>query len=106
REHRLYLVDWLWRQFRFGAGELVYDDGGNLSLAADPKQVWAVRHPEFFPVRVNSADKEALLRVPGLGPVSVERIVVARRGGRVPRLSAIGLTGKLAAKAVPYLDFT
>lgn len=106
REHRLYQVDWLLRQYRFAPGELVYDDAGNLSLEADPKQVWAERHPEFFPVRVNSADKEALLRVPGLGPTSVEKIVMARRRSRIPRLSAIGLTGKVVAKAVPYLDFT
>ena len=70
REHRLYQTDFLLRKYGFSADEIVLDELGNLPLDADPKQTWASRHPEFFPVEVNKAPLEDLLRVPGLGPVS------------------------------------
>ena len=59
--------------------DIIFDQNGNLSLSADPKEVWAQRHPEFFPVNINSASKYELLRVPGLGPTSVNRILKARK---------------------------
>ncbi len=106
REHRLYQVDFLMRSYRFGASEMVYDKNGNLDLSRDPKEAWAVSHPEFFPVRINRDDREALLRVPALGPVSVERILCARRNFRIRALEDIGIRGRPARKAFPYLDFS
>lgn len=79
REHRLYQADWLMRFYGFQSAELVTEANGNLSLEHDPKLAWALEHREFFPVDVNAASKEALLRVPGLGVRNAERIVRLRR---------------------------
>lgn len=79
REHRLYQADWLMRFYGFAAGELTSDAEPELSLAEDPKSSWARRHPDFFPVDVNTASREALLRVPGIGYKNVDRIVRIRR---------------------------
>ena len=106
REHRLYQVDFLMRAYQFNASEMIYDDKGNLDLSRDPKEAWALSHPEFFPVRINKGDKEALLRVPGLGPVSVERILLARKNFRIRALEDVGIRGKLARKAFSYLNFS
>lgn len=106
REHRLYQVDFLLRKYKFSADELVFDENGNLDLKFDPKERWALAHPEFFPVRVNGADKEALLRVPGLGPVYVARIIAQRREHRISALSQIGMRGAPAVKSASYLDFS
>ncbi len=83
REHRLYQADWLMRFYGFQAAELTSDAEPDLSLTEDPKSSWARRHPEFFPVDVNTAPKEALLRVPGIGYKNVERIVRVRRYQRL-----------------------
>ena len=79
REHRLYQADWLMRFYGFDATELTSEAEPELSLTTDPKEAWARRHPEFFPVDVNTAPKEALLRVPGIGYKNVDRIVRIRR---------------------------
>jgi putative DNA modification/repair radical SAM protein len=79
REHRLYQADWLMRFYGFNAEELTSHDQPELSLTKDPKTTWAERHPEFFPVDVNSAAREALLRVPGIGYKNVDRILRIRR---------------------------
>ena len=83
REHRLYQADWLLRFYGFTADELLDDAHPNFDLQLDPKCVWALNHPERFPVEVNTADYETLLRVPGIGAVSARRIVVVRRWGRL-----------------------
>ena len=83
REHRLYQADWLLRFYGFGVEELTTDQAGNLDLERDPKLAWALLHREMFPVDVNLADREALLRVPGLGVKSVDRILGARRHRRL-----------------------
>jgi putative DNA modification/repair radical SAM protein len=79
REHRLYQADWLLRFYGFTAKELFVREDENLSLNMDPKCHWALRHLEYFPVEVNKADYKTLLRVPGIGQRSAERIVAARR---------------------------
>ena len=79
REHRLYQADWLLRYYGFRAAELAGGERGALDLAIDPKLAWALAHRECFPVDVNSADREALLRVPGLGVRNVKRILATRR---------------------------
>ena len=100
REHRLYQTDFLMRKYGFAAEEFGFDDAGNLPLDVDPKEFWARRHPERFPVNINRADRAELLRVPGLGPVAVKRILAARRnGGRVASLEGVGIRSALARKA-------
>ncbi|WP_172124053.1 MULTISPECIES: putative DNA modification/repair radical SAM protein [unclassified Devosia] len=80
REHRLYQADWLIRFYGFDVPEIVAGgEGGLLDLAIDPKLAWALKHRERFPVNVNRADRELLLRVPGLGTKSIERIITTRR---------------------------
>lgn len=79
REHRLYQADWLLRYYQFSAAEILNEEEPNFDPYLDPKCNWALRHPEFFPVEVNTATKAQLLRVPGIGPKSVQRILAARR---------------------------
>ncbi|MBN8899222.1 MAG: hypothetical protein J0H35_13750, partial [Rhodospirillales bacterium] len=80
REHRLYQADWLMRYYGFGSGEILAGAAdGMLDLAIDPKLAWALRHRERFPVDVNHAEREMLLRIPGLGVRSVDRLIAARR---------------------------
>ena len=83
REHRLYQADWLMRYYGFKADEITSEAEPGLSLTEDPKTVWARTHPEYFPVDVNAAPKESLLRVPGIGYRNVERIVKIRRYHRL-----------------------
>jgi putative DNA modification/repair radical SAM protein len=78
REHRLYQADWLMRYYGFEARELTTDAEPNLTLDHDPKLAWALRHREFFPVDINRAAREALLRVPGFGVRNVSRILKMR----------------------------
>ena len=81
REHRLYQADWLMRFYGFSAGEILDEDHPNFDAALDPKSDWALRHPEFFPVELNKAPYEVILRVPGIGVRGAQRIVTARRVG-------------------------
>jgi len=84
REHRLYQADWLMRYYGFAPGEIVSPtQGGMLALDMDPKLAWALAHRERFPVDVNTAPRELLLRVPGLGVGSVDRLLAARRVRRL-----------------------
>lgn len=84
REHRLYQADWLYRFYGFEVEEILAGGrDGMLDLAMDPKLAWAIRHRERFPVDVNRADRESLLRVPGLGTRAVARILKARRHRRL-----------------------
>lgn len=83
REHRLYQADWLLRYYHFQAEELLDADNPNFNPYVDPKCGWALRHMEQFPVEVNQAEYETLLRVPGIGVKSARRIVSARRAGRL-----------------------
>jgi putative DNA modification/repair radical SAM protein len=84
REHRLYQADWLMRFYGFGAGEIASPrTGGLLRLDVDPKLAWALAHPEKFPVDLDRAPRELLLRVPGLGVKAVDRLLLARRVRRL-----------------------
>ena len=103
REHRLYQADWLLRFYGFGFDDLIFDPTGNLPRAADPKLTYARAHPEQFPVEVNRAPRHELLRVPGLGPRSVNRILDWRRGGRLRELGDLKKAGAVAERAAPYL---
>ena len=83
REHRLYQADWLMRKYQFRAEEILTEENPNFNPYLDPKCHWALNHMEYFPVDVNKAPLEVLLRVPGIGPVSARRIVTARRACRL-----------------------
>ncbi|HSA86487.1 MAG TPA: putative DNA modification/repair radical SAM protein [Nitrospira sp.] len=83
REHRLYQADWLMRHYGFNAHELTTEHEPNLSWDHDPKLAWALRHRDRFPVDLNRADRELLLRVPGLGYRNVDRILSIRRYHRL-----------------------
>jgi putative DNA modification/repair radical SAM protein len=82
REHRLYQADWLLRFYGFSIDE-VCAPGANLALDYDPKVAWALAHPEFFPVELERADYEAILRVPGIGVMGARRVLEARRAGNL-----------------------
>ena len=103
REHRLYQSDWLLRQYDFTFEDLIFDETGNLPREADPKMMWAQVHPERFPIEVNRASREELLRVPGLGPRSVARILRLRRQGTFRTLADLKKTGAVASRAAPFI---
>jgi len=105
REHRLYQVDFLMRKYGFKDVDIPLDERGNLSLQTDPKEAWAEHHPEFYPVDVNRASRLDLLRVPGLGPVTVSRILRLRPIQRLRHLEEIGSVGARLTKARQYLAF-
>ena len=98
RENRLYQADWLMRFYHFNVNEIVDDAHANLDLEVDPKLGWALRHPEFFPVDINTAAYEHILRVPGIGVKSAMLIVNSRRYGRVTsyHLKKMGVVMKKA----------
>ena len=98
REHRLYQADWLLRFYGFQASELLDEKRPFFNVMLDPKEDWAVRHLEVFPVEINRAPMEMLLRVPGIGVNSARRIVRARRNSRLTfqDLKKIGVVLKRA----------
>jgi putative DNA modification/repair radical SAM protein len=81
RENRLYQADWLMRLYGFSIDDVISSDSPYLDLKIDPKQAFALRNPSLFPVDINSADSEMILRVPGIGLKSANRIVSLRRKG-------------------------
>ncbi len=83
REHRLYQADWLLRFYGFRAEEILDEKRPFFNVLLDPKEDWAVRHLEYFPVEINRAPMEQLLRVPGIGVKSAQRIVAARRSAKL-----------------------
>lgn len=98
REHRLYQADWLLRYYHFQVSELLSEDRPDFNIFLDPKCDWALRHLEYFPVEINRASYQTLLRVPGIGYKSAERIVKARRLNRLTfdDLKKIGVVLKRA----------
>jgi len=98
REHRLYQADWLLRYYGFAAHELLDEVHPNLDQDLDPKTGWALRHLELFPVEINRAGYEELLRIPGVGVRSAQRIIQARRQGHlgIDDLKTLGVVMKRA----------
>ena len=103
RENRLYQTDFLFRQYGFTFDELIFDARGNLPTESDPKTVWAIHHPEFFPVELNRASREELLRVPGLGLISVRRIVQMRRANKFSAIEQLACVGADEKRAAPFI---
>ena len=104
REHRLYQADWLMRNYAFAIDEVAAaTDGGMLPLDIDPKLAWALKFRANFPVDVNRASKEMLLRVPGLGTKAVDRIVASRRWRRL-RLDDVARLTLSIAKVRPFIS--
>ena len=102
REHRLYQADWLMRYYGYQAGELTTGGAPNLDLDTDPKMAWALRHPGFVPVDVNVDPRERLLRVPGVGRRTVQRLLAMRRHHRVTRADLRTLRVPMR-KAAPFV---
>jgi predicted DNA-binding helix-hairpin-helix protein len=103
REHRLYQSSFLLRDYGFTVEELPFDTGGNLSLESDPKLAWAQRNLTHAPVEVNTASRQDLLRVPGIGPKGAERILRERRRGRLCTLTDLRKIGIVTKRAAPYI---
>ena len=98
RENRLYQADWLLRFYQFNVNEIVDENNPDLDLSVDPKMGWALRNPHIFPIDINTAPYELILRVPGIGIKSAKKIVVSRRFGKLnsAQLKKIGVVMKRA----------
>ncbi len=83
RENRLYQTDWLMRFYDFDVAELLNDEHPNLDMDMDPKLTWALRNPHIFPVDINTADYKLIIRVPGIGIRSAQKIIAARKFGKL-----------------------
>ena len=105
RQQRLQEADWLMRHYGFKPDELPFDGDDNLPLQLDPKFAWALAHPERFPVEVNTAEPEDLLRVPGIGPISLQRILAMRRTVCFREVDHVRKLGVVAEKARHFLLF-
>ena len=105
REHRLYQVDFLLRKYGFKESDIIFDQKGSLSLTIDPKKLWALRHPEIFPVNVNRASRLSLLRVPGFGLVTVNRILKRRKEKQIRGIGEVGKMGVRLEEARKYVVF-
>jgi len=105
REHRLYQADWLMRFYDFKVAELTTKEEPNLPLGMDPKLAWALRHRESFPVDINKAPREMLLRVPGLGVRNVDRLLRIRRWHAI-RLDDLTRLRAPLKKLMPFIITT
>ena len=103
REHRLYQVDFLLRSYGFSLDEICFDEDGALPLHADPKTLWAEKHPERFPVEINKARLQELVRVPGIGPRSAKRLVEMRRQQCLRDVEALRAAGASWRVASPFV---
>ncbi|HYW31266.1 MAG TPA: putative DNA modification/repair radical SAM protein [Gemmatimonas sp.] len=103
REHRLYQADWLLRFYGFSVGEIAPAEARQLDLSIDPKLAWALRNRAEFPVDLNRATREALLRVPGLGVRSVDRIIASRRW-RLVRVEDLARLRVPLSRVLPFVE--
>lgn len=103
RENRLYQADFLLRKYGFSFEEIPFDKNGNLPRNQDPKMASALTRKELFPVEINRASIEELLRVPGIGPISARRIVEIRREGRITSLETLKRLGTVTKRAKHFI---
>ncbi|MBN1412662.1 MAG: radical SAM protein [Spirochaetales bacterium] len=106
REHKLYQCDFLLRAYGFRFEDLVFNREGLLPGSVDPKQAYALMHPELYPVDVNRADEPLLLKVPGIGPISAQRITGIRKNCQLTSLKDLKKIGVYANRAAPYITFS
>lgn len=103
REHRLYQADWLMRFYGFDVQEIVAGgENGMLDPTLDPKLAWALKHREWFPVDINRAEREHLLRVPGLGSKGVQKVLLSRRSGPL-RLADLKRVSRSIKRMMPFI---
>ena len=107
RTNRLYQLDWLKRVYGYNDTEikLALDQGGFLPLELDPKQTIALENLDAFPVDINAATRDQLMRTPGLGPISIQRIIQNRRRSRISRWQDLALMGVVRKRAWPFITF-
>jgi predicted DNA-binding helix-hairpin-helix protein len=103
REHRLYQASFLLRDYGFDLEEMPFTTDGNLPLPTDPKLAWAEQNLREKPVEINKAQRQELLRIPGIGPKSVDEILKARRTQKFRDLTALRKMGIIVARAAPFL---
>jgi predicted DNA-binding helix-hairpin-helix protein len=103
REQRLYQVEYLLREYGYQLEEIVFDKQGNLPLDMDPKVSWAVHHPEQFPIEIQTASRDQLIRVPGIGPTSVERILRYRKKGSLRDRKDLMRLGVVVTRAQEFI---
>lgn len=103
REQRLYQAEYLMREYGYQLEEIIFDKQGNLPLERDPKVTWAIHHPEQFPVEIQTAHREQLLRVPGIGPISAERILRYRRRGLLRDGKDLARLGVVIGRAQKFI---
>lgn len=108
RENRLYQTDWLLRFYKFDVNEILNDEHPNLDLQVDPKLTWALRNPQRFPVDINKADYQDIIRVPGIGIKSAQKIIQARKFGpiRIDQLKKLGIAYNRAQHFIRCADST
>lgn len=103
REHRLYQSDWLLRLYKFNFEDLVFEKSGNLILEVDPKMAYALKHPEKYPIEINTAPYEDLLKIPGLGITSAKRIYRVRKEYHFQNQDELKNVGVVTKRALPFM---
>lgn len=100
RQNWLYQTDFLMRFYHFSPSDIPLDENGNLSLSVDPKTHWAKNHPEYYPVNINTAPLEMLIRVPGIGPLAAKKILTIRKKQRISSVNSL-LGYRIRTKQLP-----
>jgi putative DNA modification/repair radical SAM protein len=103
REHRLYQADFLLRKYNFSLEELIFQSDGNLYINEDPKWIWAINHPEFFPIEINKANLNELLRIPGIGPICAKRIINERKKNKIRNIKDLEKLGVVVKRASKFI---
>lgn len=103
REHRLYQADWLFSYYNFKLEDICLEKDGNLSITKDPKLCWAENNPGKFPIEINTADSEQLLHIPGIGPVSANRILESRKKSKLNSLEELRSLGAVTKRAGKFI---
>ncbi len=103
REFRLYQSSFLLRDYGFDLEDLPFTNAGNLPLEVDPKVAWAQENLVETPTEINQAERQELLKVPGIGPTGVDQILDARRKGKLHTLRDLQRIGVIASRAAPFI---
>lgn len=104
REHRLYQSDFLLRGYGFQVQDLVFTSEGKLPIGVDPKEAYAITHPEVYPIELSGASKRDLLRIPGIGPVKADTILGLQQNGESLSIQKLESSKLIPEKSLPYLS--